>query len=75
MNITIDMDQLEIFDWNQSLSEVIKEEISDEVRRAVKRELKNKNAELAKAVQAFANAQAELLRKEMENKMMDINNG
>lgn len=72
MNFSINLDEIDIYDWNQSLGEVIREEIKDEVRRAVKRELKNKNAELAKAVQAYANAQAELIKKDMENKMMGI---
>lgn len=72
MKLEINLDDIECYEWNQSVAEIIKEEIQNEVRLAVKRELKNKNAELAKAVQAFANAQAEQIKKDMEKKMLGI---
>lgn len=72
MKLEIVLDELDAYDWNQSIASVIKEEIQEEVRRAVKRELKNQNAELAKAVTAFANAQAEQIKKDMERKMLGL---
>jgi len=69
MKLEINLD--ETYGWSEeSVADIIKEEIREEIRRATKRHLKDKNAELAKAVQAFANAQAEVVKKQMEEKMI-----
>lgn len=71
MKLEIDLTDVEA-GWDANVADLIREEIQHEVRLAVKRELKNKSGELAKAVTAFANAQAEMLRKDMENKLLRL---
>lgn len=59
MKLTIDLEETWAID--DTIATCIREEVKDEVRRAVKRHLKNKEGELAKAVEAYARVQAKAL--------------
>jgi DUF438 domain-containing protein len=64
MKIEINLD--ETYGWSDdSIAKVIMEEVHDEIRRAVKRHLKNKDHELKKAIDAYARKKAAQLQDEM----------
>ena len=71
MKLEINLD--ETYGWSEdSVANIIMEEVKDEIRRAVKRHLKAKDKEIHKAIEAYASHQASLLRKDVEEKMMGI---
>ena len=71
MKLEINLD--ETYGWSEdSVTNIIMEEVKDEIRRAVKRHLRAKDKDIHKAIEAYASHQATLLRKEVEEKVMGL---
>lgn len=67
MKIVIDLEKCDAYDGN-TVAELIREEIKDAVRREVKRLLRDKQHDLAKAVERSARAAA----KSLEDKLIGL---
>ncbi len=63
MKLTIDLD--EAWAYEECVSNIIKEEIKDGVRRKVKQILRDKEGELTKAIEAYARSQAKALEEKL----------
>lgn len=66
MELKIDLEN--VFTDEESLADVIRAEIKEAVRRQVKKHIRGKESELAKAIEKYARQQA----KELEGKLMGI---
>ena len=63
MKLIIDLD--EAWGHEECVSDIIKEEIKDGVRRKVKQFLRDKNGELTKAIELYARSQAKALEEKL----------
>ena len=54
MKISLDLDDIEIYEWQQSVDSLIKEILKEELAKEVKKLLRNKNKEINKLLTAAA---------------------